>query len=57
MDFDEFETGMGTTCGMWQMVSNLLDGQLLTESLNEVLHALCEGRAKVIMNEEIYEVN
>lgn len=46
----EFDTGMGTTPGMWQLVSEELAeaGAMLPESVNAAIYALCEGTAKVV---------
>jgi hypothetical protein len=44
----EFDTGMNTTPGMWQMLSKALDGEQLPEPLNGVIYALCEGVASVV---------
>lgn len=41
------DTGLGTSPGMWQMLSELVAGEKLPESLNNAIYALCEGRAKV----------
>lgn len=45
---NDYDAGMGTTPGMWQMVSEALDGEKLPESLNEAIYALAEGRATVV---------
>ena len=45
---NDYDAGMGTTPGMWQMVSEALDGEKLPESLNEAIYALVEGRATVV---------
>lgn len=42
------ETGMGTTPGMWEMVSKALDSVGLPYPINKVIHALCEGTAQVV---------
>jgi hypothetical protein len=49
-----FDTGMGTTPGMWEMLSEHLSeaGEKLPELLNEAIYALRDGRAKVIGIEE-----
>lgn len=44
---DAYDTGLGTSPGMWQLLSELLEGEKLPESLNNAIYALCEGRAKV----------
>jgi uncharacterized protein YlzI (FlbEa/FlbD family) len=49
-----------TTQGMWQMLSDLLDGEKLPESLNKDIYDLCEGKAFVVResNEELVtEIN
>ena len=48
---NDYAAGMGTTPGMWQMVSEALDGEKLPESLNSAIHALTEGRATVIFKQ------
>jgi len=47
MNTDEYDTGMGTTPGMWQMVSDALDGEKLPASINSAIGALCDGEAAV----------
>lgn len=42
------DAGMGTTPGMWEMVSDALAGEALPESINKALYALREGRAHVV---------
>lgn len=44
----QFDTGMGTTPGMWGMVSDALEDEKLPESVNKAIHALCEGRSSVV---------
>jgi hypothetical protein len=39
-----------TTQGMWQMLSDLLDGEKLPDSLNKDIYDLCEGKAVVVCN-------
>jgi hypothetical protein len=36
------------TQGMWQMLSDLLDGEKLPDSLNKAIYDLCEGKAVVV---------
>ena len=48
---NEYEAGMGTTPGMWEMASEALHGEKLPESLNSAIHALAEGRATVIFKQ------
>ena len=43
----EYDTGLGTSPGMWQMLSDLIADEKLPEPLNNAIYALCEGRAKV----------
>jgi len=48
-----------TTQGMWQMLSELLDGEKLPDSLNKDIYDLCEGKAVVVReltDAEIWEV-
>lgn len=47
---DEFESGMGTTPGMWGFLSDLLaeEEERLPESLNKAIYALRAGEAKVV---------
>lgn len=40
------------TQGMWEMLSELLDGEKLPETLNAAIYALCEGKAKLCTNME-----
>lgn len=44
-----YDAGLGTSPGMWQMLSELVAGEKLPESLNRAIYALCEGRAKVVL--------
>ena len=46
---NEYETGIGTTPGMWEMVSELLDGEKLPASVSEAIKALAQGRATVVI--------
>lgn len=39
---------MIATEGMWEIVSELLDGELLPDSMNETLEGLCSGRLVVV---------
>jgi len=36
------------TQGMWQMLSDLLDGEKLPDPLNKAIYDLCEGKAVVV---------
>lgn len=54
---DPWTSGLGTTPGMWEFLSELLDGEKLPESLNQAIYALKNGDAvitrKAPPNEEI----
>lgn len=43
-----YDTGLGTTPGMWQELSDLVEGEALPDSLTKAIYALCEGEAKVV---------
>lgn len=43
-----YDTGLGTSPGMWQMLSELVAGEKLPESLNNAIYALRDDRAKVV---------
>lgn len=45
---DAYDTGFGTTPGMWELLSDLVDGEQLPESLNDAIYALCAGEARVV---------
>ena len=47
----DYDAGMGTTTGMWEMVSEALHGEKLPESLNAAIQALAEGRATVVLKQ------
>jgi hypothetical protein len=47
----KYDTGIGTTPGMWEMVSEALNGEKLPESLNAAIYALAEGRATVVLKQ------
>ena len=47
---NDYDAGMGTTPGMWEMVSELLDGEKLPASVSEAIKALAQGRATVVIN-------
>jgi len=47
MNTDEYDTGMGTTPRLWQMVSDALDKEKLPGSINSAIGALCDGEAAV----------
>lgn len=46
---NEYDAGMGTTPGMWEMLSDMLEGEQLPVSISEAIKALAQGRAKVVM--------
>ncbi len=43
-----YDTGLGTSPGMWQMLSELVAGEKLPGSLNNAIYALRDDRAKVV---------
>ena len=43
----QYNTGMGTTPGMWEMVSETLHGEKLPEAINKAIHALCDATASL----------
>ena len=45
----DYDAGMGTTTGMWEMVSEVLDGEKLPASVSEAIKALAKGRAIVVI--------
>ena len=46
---NEYDAGMGTTPGMWEMLSDILEGEQLPVSLSKAINELAQGRAKVVM--------
>jgi len=48
-DLSEWDTGMGTSPGMWEMVSDALEGEKLPDSVNTAIYALANGYAFVSM--------
>jgi len=44
---DEWDTGAGTSTGMWQMVSELLRGEKLPQSVSLALLGLCAGELRL----------
>ena len=46
---DEYDSGMGTTPLEWELLSELLEGEKLPDSLNKALYALRDRRAKVVL--------
>ena len=46
---NDYDAGMGTTPGMWEMVSEVLDGEKLPASVSEAIKALAKGRAIVVI--------
>lgn len=49
------DAGHATTPGMWRMVSDALDGELLPESINSALRGLCIGELRVISQRELHD--
>jgi hypothetical protein len=52
---------MTTTIGMWEMVSELLEGEKLPVSMNEALEGLCNGdlviaERRELTDQEIYKL-
>lgn len=45
---NEWTSGMNTDPGMWEFLSELLDGEKLPESLNNAIYALRNGDAAVV---------
>ena len=45
---NEFDSGMGATPGMWEMVSDLLNGEKLPKSVSDSIKALAQGLAVVV---------
>lgn len=43
-----YDTGLGTSPGMWQMLSEQVAGEKLPESLNNAIYALRAGKARVV---------
>lgn len=50
---EQYDTGMGTDSGMWEMVDDALVGEKLTESVSKAIYALCEDRAVVILKSDL----
>ena len=46
---NEYDAGMGTTPGMWEMASEVLDGEKLPASVSEAIKALAKGHAIVVI--------
>jgi hypothetical protein len=44
----DYDTGLGTTPGMWEMLSDLLNGEKLPESLNNVIYKLRSDEAYIV---------
>lgn len=44
----EYDSGLGTTPMMWQLLSELIDGEKLPSSLDAAIVALLEGRAMLV---------
>ncbi len=47
-----YDTGLGTSPGMWEMLSEMLDGEKLPESMNAAIYALRSGKARVVQVED-----
>ena len=45
----DYDARMGTTTGMWEMVSEVLDGEKLPASVSEAIKALAKGRTIVVI--------
>ena len=43
----QYDTGSGTTPGMWEMVNDALVGEVLPLTITEVVNALAGGTASV----------
>lgn len=51
----EYDSGLGTTPMMWQMLSEALaaNKEKLPESLNNAIYTICEGRAVVVLKNNV----
>lgn len=51
MIHSDHDTGLNTTKGMWEMLSDILgdNEEKLPNSLNEAIYKLCDGTAKIVM--------
>ena len=47
----EFDSGLNTTPLMWDLLSKMLDGEDLPDSLNKAIYALRDGKAIVAPRE------
>ena len=47
----DYETGMGTSEMMWEMLSEIVEGEKLPESLNKAIYALRDNKAFIIEKE------
>jgi hypothetical protein len=45
---EDYDTGLGTTPGMWEMLSDLLNGEKLPESLNNAIYKLRSDEAYIV---------
>ena len=45
---DEYNAGLGTTPGMWEMVSETLEDEQLPVPITKALHMLLSGEAKLV---------
>ena len=50
---NEYDTGLDTTPGMWEMVSEILEGEQLPTPLSNAINLLASGKAKVIEVNEV----
>ena len=48
---DEYDAGMGTTPGAWEVLSDMLaeEDASLPNAVNEAIYALRDGRAKIVL--------
>jgi hypothetical protein len=46
--YSDTESGFGTTPGMWEMLSDMLIGELLPEPMNTAIYALRDGKARLV---------
>lgn len=51
MIHSDHDTGLNTTKGMWEVLSDILgdNEEKLPKSLNEAIYKLCDGTAKIVM--------
>lgn len=48
-DAEEYDTGLDTTSMMWEMLSELVDGEKIPLPLSLAILKLCEGEAMVVV--------